>query len=228
MEWLGIIGGVIPVLVIGYVLWRLKRASGGLDATLADVEQSLADQGFEMVERKSGSMMSSSLQMVRLGDPQIELFIGHTAVHRDRPDEKLLGRSDNRFIGLWWLHVTATVWRGRTFPTLAMRRKHETTKIAWNYIKPGKWEMARHVTGDPIFDELFEIRVEQGRESEELLDADTRATLLSLRQDPYFDNMLLFVSPFQPDCLMVLTPPLPSDTTPTIDVIEALARGLCQ
>ena len=153
-------------------------------------------------------------------------FLGHRAIHKDRPDQKILGKTENRFLGCWWLHVGVKLPEGQRFPVFAMRRIHEGTSVAWGFIKPDRWDVTSHSTGDPDFDALFEIRAEVGREEHELLDTDTRAAILRLRHDPYFDNLLFLVAPHRPDCLTVVNPPLPSDTNPSIAVIEAVARRL--
>ena len=226
MDWLTVLSVIAPALVIGYVLMRLKRAGSTIDLTIDEVEQWLASQGFERVGRWRGWFMTSALQMVRQGAPEMGFYLGRRAIQQDRPDRTILGRTDSRFLGCWWLHVGVALPAGKQFPVLAMRRSHPGTSVAWNFIKPTRWEVVRQTTGDDEFDALFEIWAEDAGEHRELLDEDTRAAILGLKHDPYFDNLLFLVSPHRTDYLTVVNPPLPSAANPTITAIAAVARKL--
>jgi hypothetical protein len=226
MTWLHLIGLVVPVILIGWMLVRFRRASAPIEATVDAVEAWLVGLGFERVDRWSSSMMTSSLHMVRDGVPQLAFFLGHRAIHADRVDQKLLGRTDTRLLGMWWLHVGVTLPEGQRFPVLAMRRRHAGTAPAWSYLRPDRWDVVECPTGDAEFDELFEIFVDRDIEGRELLDHATRQQILGLRHDPYFDNLLWLVSEHRPDCLTVVNPPLPSEANPTIAVVEAVVARL--
>ncbi len=228
MSWWHLVALIVPATLVGWMLMRLRGASAPIEGTVDAVEGWLASQGFERVDRWSGSFMNSSLHMVRPGTSQVGFFLGHRAIHADRPDRKILGRTETRFLGMWWLHVGITLPEGQRFPELAIRRRHSGTSVAWSFIEPQRWDVVAHTTGDAEFDRLFEILVEHGFEERELLDEATRQQILGLRHDPYFDNLLLLVSGHRPDCLTVVNPPLPSEANPTIAVVEAVARKLAQ
>jgi len=171
--------------------------------------------------------MNSSLHMVRSSELEMGFFLGHKAVHLDRPDLKLLGRRENRLLGMWWLHVGVRLPKPSVFPLLAMRRRHDGTQVAWKFLKPWKWPVVPFATGDSEFDALFEILVEEGPEGGEVLGGEARAQLMRLAHDPYFNNLLFLVSPHAYDYLTVVNPPLPSSRNPSVEVIESVACALC-
>lgn len=130
MEGFQIVGAAVTVLVLAAVMSRLRRAGGHINKIADDVEQWLASQGFEVVERWPGS-------------------------------------DDAHFARSWWLHTTATLPKGEGFRTVvALRRRHESTKVVWGYIKPEKWNVVPHSTGDAEFDTLFETLVERSFEKQ--------------------------------------------------------------
>lgn len=229
MELFQIVGVAVTVLVLGGLLLRAQKAGGGINKSIDEVEQWLVSQGFAVAGKWPGSMMDSALHMSSSTDVEVGFFLGHRGIQRDQPDKKLLGKSDARLFRVWWLHTSVTLPEGQKFrAVIALRRRHDSTKVVWDYIKPNRWNVVPHSTGDAEFDALFEILVEQGLEDQELFDEDTRAAILGLRHDPYFDNLLLLVSPHRPDCLTLINPPLPSATNPSIDVIKTVARRLSE
>lgn len=226
MEWLYIASGVVSAVVFLFILSRLKGASVQIDTTINDVESVLKRAGFVLEDKSAGSFMNSSLHMVRSGELSMGFFLGHKAIYRDRLDLKLLGRSDNRMGGLWWLHFGVQLPEGQQFPLLAMHRRHEGTAVAWKYLKPKKWPVVTHATGDAAFDGLFEILVEDGMQDREVLGAEARAQIMRLAHDPYFNNLIFLVSPHAPSYLVVINPPLPSAQNPSVEVIGAVAEAL--
>ncbi len=228
MEALYILAAVVPVLLIVFVLWRLKAASGDLEPTLDGVEHTLKQRGFTLIERQRGAFMSSTLHLTKTAAEEINFRLGHGATAKEEPDLTLLGERDHRFYQFWWLHISVQTAEPKGFPVLAMRRIHAGTSVLWSYLKPHKWMVKPHKTGDPSFDGLFEILIEDGLEEREVFDAETRDRILSLSSDPYFDNLLFFSSVHRPSCLLAINPPLPSETVDSTGVVEAVARRLLQ
>lgn len=228
MEILYLVAAIVPVLIIILVFWRLRSASADLEPTIDAVEHALKQKGFTVVERRRGSFLTSSLRMTRLGAEETTFCLGHVAIARDEPDLALLGKPDHRLYQCWWLHVSVRATEPKGFPVFAMRRLHEGTSVAWGYLKPHTWMVKRHTTGDPSFDGLFEILVEDGLEHREVLDAETRARILGLSGDPYFNNLIFLSSVHRPGYLLAINPPLPSDTVDSTDLVVAVARRLLQ
>lgn len=82
------------------------------------------------------------------------------------------------------------------------------------------------MTGDAEFDALFEILAEVGAGPGWIPSAALRGALVRLRSDPWFDKLLLFCSPHEPQQLLVVHPPMPELASDATDVFLDLAQEL--
>jgi len=229
---------VIPLLVVGAVaiLFLVRNLKGGLLLSGANTginehvqaaKSALEQRGFSLVMEWPGSFMDGALSMRRDGEVTLHFALGRRAIHQDSVDMKLLGRGDRRLLSMWWLQLAVELPDAERFPTFAMCRRHQGTDAAWGFLKPKKkWSLAQHTTGDARFDELFEILVEPDLRDREVIDEASRTLLLSLSQEPYFDNLIFLCPPHAPRWLIVVNPPLPSEGTGSVEVIEGLAERL--
>jgi hypothetical protein len=226
----------IPAVIAIFLFRRmgrtLKTASQPVDDLVNRVEQTLRTSGL-ITEMKfnSSAMDGTLLARKRQGDMAIGFYLGRRAKNRDRPDKKLLARTDHRLMLCWWHHVGITLHPEAVagFFPLAIRRRHQNTDAVWKYVKPWKWGLEKRDSEDPAFDSLFEILVDPTLSVSEFPDEVTRNRILSLKDDPYFDNLVILVSPCDVGYLVVINPPLPSDQHDIIGVAMDLAnrwRGL--
>jgi hypothetical protein len=208
---------------------RQKTTDGPVHDLLDQLEQSLRVNGMVTeMKHRSPNMDGSLLARKRQEDMSIGFFLGRQAKIRDRPDRSLLGKTDHRLTFCWWHHLSISLNPATDdmFFPLAIRRRHRNTLAAWNYIKPWRWGISPRRTGDGLFDGFFEVLADSSRLLENFPDEATRKRLLSMEQDPYFDNLIILVSPYDVRYLVVIDPPLPSERNAIIDVVMSLARQM--